>query len=160
MNLHPYDNKERRFRHTDGNQREGLAVVARVLRAPTPPSPIGLVYDLSFFSGGIGVIDRFAISLPVDAATVPAWVERLDGLRPDEVAAASEEVQWLVDRQDDPMTPAAAALCAFIKEHRHAIQPNCDLADPTWVCRESGVNSWAVLWYHDGRLSYLAYDQG
>jgi hypothetical protein len=64
MNLHPYDNIERRYRHTDIPNAEGLAVAARLLQLPEPLSGDEVFYDLSFFSGGIGVLDRLAISLP------------------------------------------------------------------------------------------------
>ena len=65
MNLHPYDNVERRYRHTDGTRGEGRDVVAQVLGLPKPPAG-ELLFDLSFFSGRIGVLDRLAIAFPAD----------------------------------------------------------------------------------------------
>jgi hypothetical protein len=149
----------RRFRHTDGDPIEGLAAVTRVLRLPRQPSTTGLLYDLTFFSEGLGIIDRLAITLPVDAAAVRAWVEHLNAFPPDVADADAtwgDEFRGLVHRHDDTLTPEVA-LAVFISEQRHAIQPTCKLNDPAWVCVDSGVNSWAMLWYRDGLLSYLAY---
>ncbi len=30
------------------------------------PSSVGLLYDLSFYSGGIAILDRLAIAIPAD----------------------------------------------------------------------------------------------
>src|SRR5262245_35665354 len=86
VNLHPYDNVERRFRHTDETRGEGREVVAHVLRLPD--SPAGeLLFDMSFFSGGIGVLDRVAIALPADAALWSSVVTSLHGRTPEEATA-------------------------------------------------------------------------
>jgi hypothetical protein len=69
MNLHPYDGVERRYRHTDAERDTGLAIVARLLRLPHISSSQVVGYDLSFYSGGIGVLDKLAITLQADRST-------------------------------------------------------------------------------------------
>jgi hypothetical protein len=64
MSLPPYDNKEYRCRHSDADRREGLAKVAELLGLAGVSDQGGLFYDLSFYSGGIGVFDRLAVTMP------------------------------------------------------------------------------------------------
>ena len=41
----------------------GLEIVAKLLGLPSSPPFDGTFYDLSFYSGGIGVVDRLAVAL-------------------------------------------------------------------------------------------------
>ena len=63
MDIPPYDNKEYRFRDEDSSTQAGRQRVAALLGLPNAPSPEGLRFDLSFFSGGIGVYDKHAIAM-------------------------------------------------------------------------------------------------
>ena len=105
MPPHDYDNVERRYRHTDEAREAGLQAVALLLRLETPPPPEGLCYDLSFFSGGIGVLDRLAISLPADEALWAHVAEVLRARTPEEAArdeAWAEDFVWLLTGAKSP----------------------------------------------------------
>jgi hypothetical protein len=91
MDLHPYDGVERRFRHTDAEREMGLAIVAQLLRLPRIPSNHVLLYDLSFYSGGIGALDNLAITLQPDQAT---WASIAEALRAKTPEQASQDARW------------------------------------------------------------------
>jgi hypothetical protein len=161
VDLHPYDNVERRFRHTDPARDEGRVVVARVLGLPEPPAG-ELLYDLSFFSGGIGVLDREAITLPADSALWSSVASSLRGRTPEEAATDRSWVRkliWLLTdgEEEVPIRPAAVR---FINQHRRAFQAECVPSSRILLGHESDVNDWVVLWGDDTRLNYLGYSQG
>ena len=136
-------------------------VVARVLGLPEPPAG-ELLYDLSFFSGGIGVLDREAITLPADSALWSSVASSLRGRTPEEAAADRSwggELIWLLtgEKKVVPIRPAAIR---FINQHRQAFQAECVPSSRIFFGRESDVNDWLVLWGDDARLNYLGYSQG
>jgi hypothetical protein len=161
VDLHPYDNIERRFCHTDADQGEGRAVIGQVLRLPE--LPVGeLLYDLSFFSGGIGVLDRLAITLPGDPVLWSRLANSLRGRTPEEAAEDSSwagELIWLLtgEVEEVPLRPSAVH---FINQHRREYQPACDPSGRILFGHESDVNDWVVLWGGDSSLNYLGYSQG
>ena len=59
-----YDNEEHHFSHTDTDRRVGLVHLAELLRLPAPIEEQGVLYDLRFFSGGIGIDDKHAATIP------------------------------------------------------------------------------------------------
>ncbi len=161
MDLHPYDNVERRFRHTDAAGEEGRAVVARVLGLPEPPAG-ELLYDLSFFSGGVGVLDRLAITLAADPALWLSVASSLRGRTPEEAAADKSwagKLIWLLTGEEEevPIRPAAIR---FINQHRREFQAECVPSSRILFGHESDVNDWVALWGDDKRLNCLGYSQG
>ena len=163
--LHPYDGKERRFRHddADSSQRDrARALVARLLGLAAPPPPEGLRYDLCFYSGGIGVLDRLHVALPCAPAEVDAIVARL-GLATPEAAVADAawcgDFNWLVRDEDEPL-PLRAAVAVFIEKQRADFQPSPEERSRVWFFPESGVNAWLLVYEQDGELGYIAFEQG
>ncbi|AWM37560.1 hypothetical protein GobsT_44520 [Gemmata obscuriglobus] len=161
MDLHPYDGVERRFRYTDVQPGYGPEALARVLRLSRPPSG-EVLYDLSFFSGGIGIIDHLSASL---LATPELWAEVVAGLEAQSLEEAANntewaaELGWLLTAAEGPtlLRPAAAA---FIAQHRQDFQPLCHPGDRILFECASDVNHWGVLWGDDTRINFLGYDQG
>jgi len=159
--LHPYDNVERRFHHSDTDQKVGLEVVAKLLRLPQPPHRDGTLYDLSFYSGGIGVIDRLAITL---CASQALWTHVIDSFRaitPEEGSgdANAEEFNWLLTSEDDAVATRSDAV-TFINDYRRSFQRACVLTDQILFEQGSDVNTWVVFWGDASVLNYIAYDQG
>lgn len=139
MDLHPYDGVTRRFRHDDDLPIAPLELISRILGATPPPE--SLLYDLSFYSGGIGIIDQLRITAEMDAAPLVAdWVHWRD---------AGEEIRDLSDGE----------VRQFVASHKADFQPPLDHED-VWFSPESGVNSWELIYVEGGRLHYLAFDQG
>jgi hypothetical protein len=159
--LHPYDNVERRFRHTDPAGDEGRAVVGWLLCLQEPPAS-ELLYDLSFFSGGIGVLDHLAITLPFDSALWLSVVSSLHGRTPEEAAADESwagNLIWLLTGEEEevPIRPAAVR---FINQQRREFQAECVPSSRILFVHDSDVNDWVALWGDDTRLNYLGYSQG
>ncbi len=100
--LHPYDNQTRTFQHTDApaRHRDGLALVARLLRWPTPPAQAW--YHMSFYSGGCGIFDRIQLAVPLEAALLSCTLVSLK-LRL-AIAEAAPELCWLMGVEE--ATPA------------------------------------------------------
>lgn len=164
--LHPYDGRDRVFAHDDadpGQRARGRALVARLLGLAAPPAEAGLRYALSFFSGGIGVLDRMHVAMPCAADHAEAiataagmWtLERLwadDELRP--------EIEWLVHDEEHPERSPQERLAAFIEDERSPFQPPPHAGMRAWLLPHSGVNAWSLLYAVDGELAFIGYDQG
>lgn len=162
MDLHPYDGVERRFHHADADRDTGLDVVARVLHLPRPPPRERVFYDLSFYSGGIGVLDRLAITLPADPATWASVAAAIGAKSPEEAsrdAGWADELLWLFASGEKPV-PLREAAVRFINGERREFQSECLPASRILFADGSGVNWWVALWGDDTALNYLGYDQG
>ena len=160
-NLHPYDNVERRYRHGDATRVEGYDVVAEVLGLPEPPAG-ELLFDLSFFSGGIGVVDRLAISVPADPILWSRVVKSLRCRTPEEASAEEswlEQLMWLLTAGKEKI-PVRHAAVGFINRERRDFQTECMPENRILFGYESDVNDWVALWGDDRRLNYLGYSQG
>jgi hypothetical protein len=162
MNLHPYDGVDRRFRHTDSDTAMGLDIVARLLGLPRTPSSEGLLYDLSFYSGGIGIHDQLAIAIPAD---LDLWNGVIDALNAREPELAAKDVGWaeaflwLIKSEKQP-SPIREAAMEFVNYERQPFQEECTLRSRLLFQYNSDVNDWAVIWGTVGRLNYLGYSQG
>ena len=163
MDLHPYDNVERRFRHTDTSVAGGLSVVAQLLHLAEPPACEGTYFDMLFFSGGIGVIDDLAISLSADLAL---WSETCVALHlrtPEELikdVGSTDDFLWLLLSHEDEFPPIRGAAIQFINNKRRVFQTQCQTASRITFCSGSNVNDWIAVWGDDLRLNYLGYSQG
>ncbi|MFT3841285.1 MAG: hypothetical protein QM723_30115 [Myxococcaceae bacterium] len=122
-----------------------------LLGGQLPPSPSALSYRLSFFSGGIGVIDNLSVTLNADRALFDRVVKALKLISWSE-AQADEEVRWWLDVEDHPGPDQA--LAAFLAEH------GITAAQETWFDSISGVNSWSVVAWTGEVLHLRAYNQG
>ncbi|MDC3958353.1 hypothetical protein KEG38_31140 [Polyangium jinanense] len=161
--LHPYDDIVRRFHHDDTDEllrARGLALVARLLRLPSLP-PLGLRYDMYFYSGGIGISDQIHISLPCTPTETNAIIARLGFATPEEAVADEawrDDFEFLVLDGNDT-EPLHTAVAAFVEEHRAEFQPPPDEPMRTWFSRESGPNAWSLVYEREGVLSFLALEQ-
>jgi hypothetical protein len=166
MDLHPYDGAERRFWHTDRDRTIGLDVIARLLPS-IGSSPNDLRYDLSFYSGGIGIIDRLAIALPVNPTV---WQSVIAKLKAKTIADANQDAEWVADlalliwdiEEDDENEPSVVeyeAAIKFVNSERREFQTLCTTLDKIYFTDGSNVNGWCVLWGNDRYLNYLAYQQ-
>jgi len=160
-NLHPYDNRERRFRHDDSSAGKGRAIVAELLHIDQHAADQAS-FDLSYFSGGIGVIDRLAISLPANAelwsrVSGALKTRLLSDVPPED--PLHEDILWLLTGEEDlvPLQPAAVR---FLNRERKAFQSECVETDRIMFNEYSNVNAWTALWGTDTKLNYLYYDQG
>lgn len=162
MELHPYDGRERRFCHTDVSPTAGLVIVARVLHLNELPSQHGVFYDLSFYSGGMGIFDHLAITLPADTNLWKSVTVALRAKTPEEACQDegwAEDLLWLINDDDEPILPHEATV-RFINSKRQAFQSKCVPTSWLYFEEESNINDWTVLWGDDTQLNYLGYSQG
>jgi len=144
MDLHPYDGKERRFRYDDATRDDGRMLVANFLRLPSAPRDA--VFDMRFYSGGMGIVDHVAIAFAAERDEAARIAESLGFVGADEIDVS------LLDGDGD--------LAQFIAEHRRGFQPDYADGDPIWFEDGSDDIHWSVLWHAHGMLAYAAYDQG
>src|SRR5262245_21116225 len=162
MSFPPYDNKEYRYRHSDADRREGLARIADLVGLASVPDERGCLYDLSFYSGGIGVLDRHAVTMPANAAM---WAEIVSARRaksPEDIAADpafAEGFLWLVRRNSIGLEARVAAV-AFINREKREFQAACRVSDKILFSLESDVNDCFALWGTDDLLHCLAFSHG
>src|SRR5512138_2058320 len=97
--LYRYDGKTHRFSHDDADPSAGRAHVARMLGlAESPPDAR---YELSFYSGGIGVLDQMAIAVPATPEVRAAAIARIAGVAPDDATGDwRDELIWLLAGDD------------------------------------------------------------
>ncbi|MEZ6095275.1 MAG: hypothetical protein R3C03_13760 [Pirellulaceae bacterium] len=162
MNIPPYDNKEYRFRETDSSARDGRERAASLLGLAEAPGSDGLQFDLSFFSGGIGVCDKHAIAMNADSTVWAAVIKHLSAMVPSELASDdgwSDEFIWLIAREE-LVRSLDESVVAFINEERRDFQDVCTSSDTVMFRNCSNVNDWAVIWGFQNRLNFLAFSQG
>ena len=164
-NLHPYDGRERSFRHDDGEparRDRGRALVARLLGLPELPVTAGLRYELRYYSGGIGAQDHIHVALPASRDEVNAAVARLRLVTPEAAAAdveSGEDVAWVLLDDDDPR-PLAEAAARFVEEERADFQPRPEEGSRVWLALPFSPNFWTVVYEAGGDLCLIAFDQG
>ena len=158
---HSYDNQERRYRHDGPNRARGLQLVVASLRLADVALVESAKFDLSFYSGGIGVVDRLAIHLQATAEVVEQVVRNLEGVTPEVMALDpyAEEFLWLVSDDGNNSSPRSDSV-RFVNEERKEFQPLCDDHSRVFFADWSTVNDWVVLWTAAGSLNYLGYGQG
>jgi len=162
MELHPYDGIERRYHHTDSSPAQGLDIVRYLLNIEIPLPSEGVRYDLCFYSGGIGVLDDVAISLPATAELWARVIAALDAATPDQAIADiawAEEFIWLVCG-DAPYITVHEAAKTFINDRRRDFQSECSVTHRILFYKGSDVNDWIALWGDDRELNFVGFSQG
>ena len=157
-----YDGKEHDFRDNDQTSENGREQVGLLLGLGGTPTADGLRFHLSFYSGGIGVLDKHSISMNADQQLWTASTTSIKGSPPSTLLADKEwgeDFNWLVTADETFPSIEAAAIC-FINSERADFQTECapDMRMLFAAC--SDVNGWSALWGTETRLSYLYYDQG
>lgn len=162
MDLHPYDGGTRCFSHTDANRANGLQTVARVLSIQQSSLPKQTLYDLSFYSGGMGIMDRLAITLPVNEELIAEIMQGLDAWSPESLVADPEFAEgflWFINAEEDPDSSRERAV-DFINKHRQSFQTDCAPEHEIWFDAWSDCNDWKALWRTGNHLHYLASSSG
>lgn len=160
MNLHPYDGKERRFTHKDIKQGKGLSIINDLLGFE--PQGNGLLYDLSFYSGGIGVIDKLAITFPASYCKFEVLKNKLEILSPEDAGNDefwSEDFIWLVEDEALKQDIRVKSI-NFINENKLPFQATCTANSDIFFVKWSDVNDWTVIWIDSGVFNYAAFSQG
>lgn len=160
MELHPYDGKTREFRHTDNDPSTGLRLVARRLELGEAHRLGDIFYDLSFYSGGLGTFDKWAISGTCSLTTFRELARSL-GMVTVEAAVAHEswadDFLWLIDAEESPAQEAAVE---FANRDRGPQLAECLRSSALLFEERCDVNSWSLMWYEQGRLNFRSSCEG
>jgi hypothetical protein len=157
--MREYDNIEYRYRTNESNSEAALRFISREL-GYSPDTSL-LKFDLSFFSGGIGVFDKLAFSCGANDGQWEALIQKLSLLSPSETMMNeewAEDLTWLV-RHSEPYSIEES--CAqFINTEKKQFQGDCTPDCKIFFSKESNVNTWTAIWGKNGDLNYLHFDQG
>ena len=163
MNLHPYDGVERRFSESDPDQARSLLVLRQILLldATVPMRP--LRYDLSLYSGGIGVVDQLAATLEFDSDLWQLLVRRFVGRSPGTLARDPDQGDWflwLLTGEEDEVSDIPKVAAEFVNSERAEFQRPCTPDSELVFQNHSDVNGWVALWISGGEINFLGYNQG
>jgi hypothetical protein len=163
VNLHPYDGKDRRYHHTDRlpwKRWQGHRLI-RYLLDLDERLPSSVMYDLHLYSGGCGVDDSLAITLP---AREQLWSKVIAGwelLLPEELCRRvnhREAFLWLLECGWEGAGPPDAV--GFVNTERAEFQPECRPGDRLLFAAGSDVNAWTAVWETEALFNYRAFRQG
>lgn len=160
INLHPYDGKERVFTHRDSDTNQGIDIISKMLGISPPIE--GLTYSLSFYSGGVGIIDDVAVSMKVNNRVLREIKDELKQSTPLEATQDeewAEDFVWLVTDEDVDLS-IEDHVVNFLNENRKEFQAPCTKECEIYFLRMSDVNSWSAIYVDNEQLHYLAYMQG
>jgi hypothetical protein len=162
MNLHLYDGTNRQYQHTDIQRDDGLAIVSKLLDLTTETCLANIFYDLSFYSGGMGTIDRLAITASIDLNIWADLTRVLAAKTPEEATEDPdwcEDFWWLIADEQESGLPRLASV-RFINSKRYPFQAECHPKSHIFFENGSNVNDWIAIWGDDRQLNYLLYSQG
>lgn len=156
--MHTVDGTTRRFQHTDADPHAGLAVVAQALSLPSLTQLLNVRFDVHFGSGPLGVVDRVAVTLPMNEALLNDVRTSLHAKTPEE---ALGDEHWAPDfvelvSEGTGLLQVRHEVAAFVEAHRAPFQPALTASDRCWFGNELSLDSWQVVWQSAGLLSVLS----
>ncbi|MCP4161273.1 MAG: hypothetical protein GY760_14455 [Deltaproteobacteria bacterium] len=159
MDSHSYDGKERRFLSSDPCK-DGLSIVKKILGFA--PNATDLIYDLSFYSDGMGLLDNVAISMSIDDEMEIILKEKFELQTPEQACKDNtwvKDFKWLIDSEDTRFNIREYAL-NFINDNKFSFQPISELDDEIYFVKWSNVNGWTAIWKKGMKVNYIDYCQG
>ncbi|QYK08781.1 hypothetical protein [Shewanella mangrovisoli] len=158
--MREYDGIEVRYRRPDADLAKSLQVIENLLGFA--PELQQLDFDLSFWAGGAGVLDKLAISCNVSPAQWLTLKQKLDLYSPEEMIAREdcrEDFIWLV-ADDEECGDILAASAQFINDNKAPFQGTCDISQSIHFGYMSDVNTWTAVWRKGSRINYAYFCQG
>lgn len=158
--MREYDGIERNYKTSDPDQTKNLDRIKNILGFL--PKSEGLNFDLSFYSGGIGVFDKLAVSCEVNSEQWNFVKENLKLHSPESallIGNWAEEFVWLLEAEGHEQNINQFA-SEFINNNKREFQGQCTPASEIYFSYESDVNHWVAVWGSAKSLNYLYFDQG
>ncbi len=151
------------LRHPVDGHAAGVAHAVRLLRLAAPPPKEGLLFDL-LRTDEPGAMDRFQLTLPLDAEGVAKVIAALDARTPEAFVAdpllGPDLAEVVGSAEWGDATGARRATARFLGANRATFQPDCRDSDAMWFGIDPTPSDWTALWYRDGFLSYLHRSEG
>ena len=158
--MREYDGIEKRYRKSDLDLDKNIELVEDLLGFC--PDVEQLDFDLSFYSGGIGVYDKLAISCLHSSNGLLLTKEKYNLMTPEEAIKDliwAEDFEWLVKGDNDDADYLVSTV-NFINDNKAEFQDVCLQDSKIYFSYESNVNHWAVVWLVGERLNFAYFDQG
>ena len=155
-----YDDKEYRYKNTDKNREKSLGIIENLIGFK--PSDKDLKYDLSFYAGGIGVLNKLGITCVAGDEQWAIVKLKYPLVTPDDAVEYNpwrEDFLWLIDNEACQSNVLDSAI-SFIRDNKLDFQEDADRESLIYFVEESDVNDWTVFWSKGGMLNYLYYNQG
>ena len=150
----------RNYKHSDPDSIKSYERVKKILGFS--PNLNGLSFDLSYYSGGIGVLDKLAISCEINSEQWDTARKKLTLHSPEEALLMdswAEEFVWLIDAEGEEGNINQFA-SEFINDNKREFQHSCSPSSEIYFSYQSGVNNWTAVWCSTLTLNYLYFDQG
>lgn len=158
--MREYDGVEKRYRKSDLDLERNLTIIENLIGFR--PFVEQLDFDLSFYSGGIGMYDKLAIACIASRDQKEQTKKLLNLFTPEQAVAMKEwkeDFIWLIEGEDTcPDILAGAA--TFINENKAAFQDHCLPGHEMSFSYESNVNNWTAVWGNESRFNFATFSQG
>jgi hypothetical protein len=170
--LHDYQGIRHRFKDDDLDPRlleQGQAIIIEILKLPSLMDVSPIKYDLSFYSGGMGIIDNLFIKLSCNSTKVS---EIISSLKLADVANDNLDLDlrdYLIWRAIDEESEESVDICTLIRNNKISQLVNDEKADfqdiassEHFICfsESTGPNYGTIIYYLNGSLNYISYDYG
>jgi hypothetical protein len=158
--MRKYDGIKYSYKHSDHDSVKNYERVKNILGFLPPLN--GLSFDLSFYSGGIGILDKLAISCKVNREQWDIVRKKLTLHSPETALLMdcwAEEFVWLIDAEGEEGNINQFA-SEFINSNKREFQEPCSPTSEIYFSYQSGVNNWTAVWCRGLTLNYLYFDQG
>jgi hypothetical protein len=171
--LHDYQGIRHRFKDDDLDPRllkRGQAIIIEILKLQNLMDVSPIKYDLSFYSGGMGIIDNIFIKLSCNSSKAS---EIISSLKLVDVANDNLDLEsrdYLISRTiDEEESEDSVDIWTLIKNNKISQLVNEEKADfqdiassDSLICfsENTGPNYGTIIYYLSGSLNYISYDYG
>jgi hypothetical protein len=170
--LHDYQGIRHRFKDDDLDPRlleRGQSIVVEILKLSNLIDVSLIGYDLSFYSGGMGIIDNLFMKLSCNSTKAS---EIISSLKLVDVANDNLDLDlrdYLISIAIDEESEESVDICTLIKYNKISQLVNEEKADfqdiassEHFICfsESTSPNYGTIIYYLNGSLNYISYDYG
>jgi hypothetical protein len=170
--LHDYQGIRHRFKDDDLDPRlleRGQSIVVEILKLSNLIDVSLIGYDLSFYSGGMGIIDNLFMKLSCNSTKAS---EIISSLKLVDVANDNLDLDlrdYLISIAIDEESEESVDICTLIKHNKISQLVNEEKADfqdiassEHFICfsESTNPNYGTIIYYLNGSLNYISYDYG
>jgi hypothetical protein len=170
--LHDYQGIRHRFKDDDFDPsllERGQAIIREILKLPSLMDVSPIKYDLSFYSGGTGIIDNVFIKLSCNSTKAS---EIISSLKLVDVANENLDLEshdYLIWSTIEEESEESVDICTLIRNNKISQLVNDEKADfqdiasiEHFICigENTGPNYGTIAYYLNGSLNYISYDYG
>lgn len=158
--MRKYDGKEHCYKDVDEDREKSLNIISNLIGFK--PILKGLKYNLNFYAGGIGVLDKLGLTCLVSHEQWTYVKSKNKLFTPKEASEHEfwgEDFLWLIDNEENESGIINNSI-NFINSNKLKFQEKPNNYFFIYFVEWSDVNDWTVFWGKDSTLNYLYYSQG